>query len=111
MQTLDRYCETADIAYIDFMKVDVEGHELEVFKGAMTLLRQKRIGMIQFEYGGCNIDARTLLKDFIEFFEALDYDLYKVFATELRRVPRYDQRLENFQYQNWVAKSRRPEST
>ncbi|HYM59857.1 MAG TPA: FkbM family methyltransferase [Thermoanaerobaculia bacterium] len=106
LRTLDRYCETAGIAHVDFMKVDVEGHEMEVFKGASSLLRQGRIGMIQFEYGGCNIDSRTLLKDFFEFFQGLDYDLYKVFPSALRPVPRYDQRLENFQHQNWVAKSR-----
>jgi FkbM family methyltransferase len=106
LRPLDHYCEAASIAYIDFMKVDVEGHELEVFKGARNLLEQTRIGMIQFEYGGCNIDSRALLKDFFELFEALDYDLYKVFPSELRRVAKYDQRLENFQYQNWVAKSK-----
>ena len=105
MDTLDAYCLRVGVQTIDLMKVDVEGHELEVFKGAKEMLAHKTIKRIQFEYGGCNIDARVLLKDFFDFFESYDYSLYKMFPHELRHVPRYDQRLENFQYQNWVALS------
>jgi hypothetical protein len=81
----------------------VEGHELEVFKGAGDLLAQGRIGIVQFEYGGCNIDSRALLQDFFDFFDPLPYALHKLYPARLRRHDRYDQRLENFQYQNWVA--------
>ena len=88
---------------IDLMKVDVEGHELEVFKGAVGMLAQGKIKRIQFEYGGCNIDSRVLLKNLFDFLVPYGYTFYKVFPRELRRVPRYDQRLENFQYQNWVV--------
>jgi FkbM family methyltransferase len=34
---------------IDLLKVDTEGHELEVLKGATTLLKQKQINLIQIE--------------------------------------------------------------
>ena len=87
------------------MKVDVEGHELEVFKGAQEMLAHKSIKRIQFEYGGCNIDSRVLLKDLFDFFQSYGYSLFKLFPHELRHVPRYDQRLENFQYQTWVVLS------
>jgi len=80
---------------IDFLKVDVEGHELEVFKGATGMLSQSRIGHIQFEYGGCNIDARVLLKDLFDFFTPYRYASIN-YPNDLRHVPRYDQRLENF---------------
>jgi hypothetical protein len=91
------------VQFIDFLKVDVEGHELEVFKGTKEMLGKGAIKYIQFEYGGCNIDARMLLKDLFNFFLPYHYTLYKIYPHELRHVPRYDQRLENFQYQNWVA--------
>lgn len=103
MDTLDAYCERTKVQAIDFMKVDVEGHELEVFKGGVGMLRQGKIKHIQFEYGGCNIDARMLLKDIFDFFTPYGYVFYKIFPRELRHVPRYDQRLENFQYQNWIV--------
>ncbi len=103
LDTLDAYCHRVGVPVIDLMKVDVEGHELEVFKGAIGMLAQGKIKRIQFEYGGCNIDSRVLLKDLFDFLLPYGFTFYKVFPHELRRVPRYDQRLENFQYQNWVA--------
>ncbi len=103
MDTLDAYCQRLGIQAIDFMKADVEGHELEVFKGAVGMLSQGKIKHIQFEYGGCNIDSRVLLKDFFDFFEPYGYTFYKILPRELLRIPRYDQRLENFQHQNWMA--------
>ena len=101
--TLDAYCQRSGMQMIDFLKVDVEGHELEVFKGAKEMLEKSAIKYIQFEYGGCNIDARLLLKDIFDFFTPYHYVLYKIYPHDQRCVSRYDQRLENFQYQNWVA--------
>lgn len=101
--TLDQYCTEHRIDQIDYLKLDVEGYEMEVLKGAKHMLETGRIGLIQFEYGGCNIDARVLLKDFFAFFMQYGYTLYKIYPRRLQSVPRYDQRLEDFQYQNWVA--------
>ena len=103
LEVLDQYCVQAGISSIDFLKVDVEGHELEVFKGAAEMLSKGSIKQIQFEYGGCNIDARLLLKDLFEFFQPFAYTFYKIMPHGLRRVDRYDQRLENFNYANWAV--------
>jgi FkbM family methyltransferase len=103
LRTLDGYCDEMRIERIDFAKVDIEGHELEFFHGAKKLLAHRQIKLIQFEYGGTNIDARTLLKDIFELFkEYPEYQFYKILSDSLRLVERYDQRLENFQYQNWA---------
>jgi FkbM family methyltransferase len=102
IQTLDDYCMANGIRHIDYLKVDVEGHELAVFKGASTMLEGRRIQTVQFEYGGCNIDSGVLLKDLVGFFDSLDYSLYKLFPEGPREVKRYDQRFEDFQYQNWA---------
>ena len=48
--------------YIDFVKIDVEGHELEVLEGFGNLIKITKL--IQFEFGGCNIDTRTFFKIF-----------------------------------------------
>lgn len=106
LDTLDQYCREKDIQEIDFMKVDVEGHELEVFKGGTGLFREGRVRAVQFEYGGCNIDAKVLLKDLFEYFEGVNYLFFKILPEKLRPVERYDQRLENFKYQNWLLVKR-----
>jgi FkbM family methyltransferase len=103
LQTFDGYCAANRIERVDFCKVDVEGHELEVFKGMSASLSNRTVQMVQFEYGGCNIDSRVFLKDIFSYFESYGYELHKIRPRAPRRVARYDQRLENFQYQNWVA--------
>jgi FkbM family methyltransferase len=103
IETLDAFCGARGIGRIDFLKMDVEGHEIGVLEGARGLLGRGAIGVVQFEYGGCNIDSRTFIKDFFEVFGRHSYTLHKIFPDRLVPVPRYDQRLDDFQYQNWVA--------
>ena len=102
LDTVDNYCHEHAIEYIDFLKVDIEGHELEAFRGASSMLAEGQIKTIQFEYGGCNIDSRVLLKDLFDFFSHYLYAFHKIHPQALQPVERYDQRLENYQYQNWL---------
>lgn len=103
--TLDGYTAENGIDVVDFLKVDVEGSELSVLRGARELLEQGRVRRVQFEYGGCNIDSRTFLRDVFVFFESVNsrYRFSKVLPADLLPVTRYIPRFENFQYQNWVA--------
>ncbi len=102
LDTLENYCAERRIEKIDFLKVDVEGHELEVFKGGRSLFAEDRVGMVQFEYGGCNIDSKVFLKDIFEYFAGMNYRFYKILPDKLKFFQRYDQRLDNFKYQNWL---------
>ncbi|MBD2506996.1 FkbM family methyltransferase [Nostoc muscorum FACHB-395] len=47
--TLDSFCKNNDIKKIDYLKIDVEGAEIDVLQGATKLLREKDIYFIQFE--------------------------------------------------------------
>lgn len=101
--TFDRYCQVAGIAEVDFVKIDVEGHELEVFRGMSEALSRKAVRLIQFEYGGTYLDARIQLRDVFELVSAFGYAVYKVMPRRLQPVPSYSARLDNFKYSNWVA--------
>jgi FkbM family methyltransferase len=102
LHTLNAYCHEKNVEQIDFLKLDVEGHELRVIEGADQMIKNLAIQLIQFEYGGCNIDSGILLKDIFKFFRDLPYKFYKVFPNRLEYIPAYNQRYENFQYQNWL---------
>jgi FkbM family methyltransferase len=102
LDTLENYCREKNITEIDFMKVDVEGHEFEIFKGGKSLFDSAQVKIIQFEYGGCNIDSHVFLKDIFDFFKNMNYSFYKIYPDYIRPVQRYDQRFDNFQYQNWL---------
>jgi FkbM family methyltransferase len=104
LRTLDEYCAANAIAEIDFVKIDVEGHELSVLQGASRMLSRGAIGVVQFEYGGTYIDARVLLKDVWELIGSSggQYSFYKIYPDRPRRVPEYRQTLETYQYSNWL---------
>jgi FkbM family methyltransferase len=110
LETGDDYCLKHGIERIDYLKLDVEGHELEALRGLRRIISERRVGIVQFEYGGCNIDARVLLKDLFAFFEAEpDVSFFKLRPSGPLRVAGYLQSHENFQNQNWAVVLRGPE--
>jgi FkbM family methyltransferase len=54
--TIDAYCETHNIQQIDLLKVDVEGAEYQVLKGAHRMMREQRIRCVIFEFGQTTYD-------------------------------------------------------
>lgn len=78
LDTLDAYCSRNGILGIDLLKIDVEGHELDVMRGGKQLFASRRIGMVLFEFGGTSIDTRTFFRDFWDFFEGVGFDLYRI---------------------------------
>ena len=103
LTTLDRFCEENSVRSIDFLKIDTEGHEVDVLLGGRESFASGIIRYAQFEYGGTYIDSRRLLKDVFEFFSTLEYRIFLIIPNGLFACPRYDQRLENFLYNNFVA--------
>lgn len=104
LTTLDAYCERHNIGHVNFVKVDVEGHELAVLRGARRMLSEGRIDVIQFEYGGTYIDARVLLKDVWDYVQGVNsgYSFYKLRGNGLHPTPAYQREFETFNYSNWV---------
>lgn len=47
--SLDAYCKRKNISKIDVLKIDVQGYEIEVLKGAQDLLKTTSIATIIFE--------------------------------------------------------------
>lgn len=101
MTTLDAFCEQHNISEIDFLKLDVEGHELSVLHGAKNLL-QNKIRFIQFEFGGANIDSRTFFQDFFYLLHD-NYTLYRVLSDGLYEITTYNERFEIFLTSNYLA--------
>jgi len=66
------YVVNENIKYIDFLKIDTEGYELNVLQGFEDFL--KNIKIIQFEYGGTFLDNNTKLMDVIDYLK--NYGFY-----------------------------------
>jgi len=104
LTTLDEYCSTAGIERIDLLKIDVEGHELDVLAGGSKLLQSGGIRLVQFEFGGCNIDTRTFFKDFFCLFADRGYELFRI-LPDCRLLPltQYRELDEKFRTANYLA--------
>jgi FkbM family methyltransferase len=95
LTTLDQFCATETIERINFLKLDVEGHELNVLKGASTLLDEQRIDAIQFEVSRANLESRTFFRDFFYLLHGR-YQLYRVLRNGLWRIEQYKETYEVF---------------
>lgn len=49
VKTIDQFCLDEHIEYIDILKSDTQGFDLEVFKGAEHTMLAQKIGLIYFE--------------------------------------------------------------
>jgi len=87
---------------IDFVKLDIEGHELDALNGFGEAL--KFINVIQFEFGGCNIDTRTFWQDFWYFFTENNFDLYRITPFGKIKITKYRELDEFFSTTNFLAK-------
>ncbi|MFT5884497.1 MAG: FkbM family methyltransferase [Arcticibacterium sp.] len=102
VQTLDYFCKENNIEKIDFLKIDVEGFDLNVLLGASELLKGQKISVIQFEFGGTQIEPRLFLKDFWDVLSE-KYNIARVLKDGLEPIETYHQRIENFSYANYLA--------
>jgi FkbM family methyltransferase len=104
--TIDRFVEDHGIDRIDLLKIDTEGTELNVLRGARQLIRGGCVGAVQFEIGGMTALQRVFLRDFYE--ELPRHHFYRLLPGGLLPLGTYRSSLEVFHYQNIVALPDRP---
>jgi FkbM family methyltransferase len=104
IDTLDNVASAAGVERIDLLKVDVEGHELDVFKNAQCTFMAGKIGIVQFEFGGCNLDTRTNLQEFFYFFAERGFEISILQPSgRVHKLPRYDEFYEHYRTTNFLA--------
>jgi FkbM family methyltransferase len=101
VRTLPSWLSDAGIARIDVLKLDVEGHELDVLRAAPDVLRETRV--VQFEFGGCNIDTRTYWQDYWYLLTAVGFRLHRLGPRGLTAISEYRERDEVFVTTNFFA--------
>lgn len=87
LMTLDDYCDQQGIDRVDFMKVDVEGAELQVFRGSSRLLGAPKAPIVLFEaddawaqsFACSTIDVKAFLNEH-------GYDFFRYTGRKLEPV-------------------------
>jgi len=78
VDTLDHFCETNAVKQIDLLKIDTEGHDLEVLRGGAGLLKDNRINILQAEVS-MNVDNKYHTP-FSEAHAHMEHFGYRLFA-------------------------------
>ena len=76
-QTLDNFCLEEKINNIDVLKIDTEGNELNVLKGAKKLLEQNKINIIYTEISETKKRFLEKEKSVIDFLNSYNFELKK----------------------------------
>lgn len=103
--SLDPFLDKNEIAEVDFMKMDIEGHELFVLRGAERAIATRRIKALSFEFGSGNINSRTFFRDYWDLLSGHHYLIYRLLpGGNLVQIHRYDEDLEYFRgVSNYIA--------
>ncbi|CAL65530.1 FkbM family methyltransferase [Christiangramia forsetii] len=98
---LDDFCRDHNINFIDFLKIDTEGNEIEVLKGGQNMIKEGKIKIIQFEFNEMNIISRVFLKDFYNLLS--EYKIYRLMENHIDPIINYNSVNEIFKFQNLLA--------
>lgn len=103
IRTVDDFCIENNINHIHLLKLDVEGHEIKVLKGASNMINSGKIDFIQFEFGGTDIDSRVFFRDFYYLLKNR-YDFYRILKDGFYKIEGYTEIYENFMSAMYMAK-------
>ena len=102
LNTGDYFMAEHGIDFVDLLKIDVEGAEMDVLLGFKEAFTNQCIRIVQFEYGHLNIISRQLLIDHYDFFDSCGYLVGKLYphGVDFRS---YELKHEDFIGPNYVA--------
>ncbi len=101
--TVDSYVRENGIERVALIKIDAEGHDLEILAGAGELIARRAVEVVQFEYNARWIDARSYLRDTFRLLEPAGYRLGKVTRKGIELYRGWHPELETFREANFVA--------
>lgn len=103
--TLDEVIQQQNLDFVDFIKMDIEGHELQALEGAHAAFQARRIGALSFEFGSANINSRTFFRDLWDFLTGQDFGISRITPSGLLLpVPDYHEDCEYFRgFSNYIA--------
>jgi FkbM family methyltransferase len=100
--TIDNEVKRNDVDCINLMKVDVEGYEAEVLRGASESLKKGIIECVQFEYGENWIYSGNTITEVISFLSKMGF---KTFLLQPGSIESEHIKIlgEYFSYSNFIS--------
>ena len=103
VSTVDEIIIEQKLQKIHLLKVDVEGHDLQVLQGAKSAIENNIVQVIQFEFTKNNSTAKVFMKDFFDLLTP-NFRLYRMLPYGLLPLNQYNPSIhEIFAYQNIIC--------
>ena len=99
---LDYFCKQHHIDHIDYLKMDVEGCEINILKSAQNMINSDSIDFIQFEFNHPSIYLKVFFKDYYDFLSP-KYNIYRILQDGLCPIQNYSEHCEIFANSNYLA--------
>jgi FkbM family methyltransferase len=101
--TIDNYCSLKGIDYVDCIKIDAEGADVDVFNGCMKLLMNDGIGFLIMEYSHHYKRAGRNFKNVYDLVTTLGYSVYEFVDDNFEMVNSFN---EDFSERNFIITKR-----
>ena len=98
--SLDEFAAQSRLTRVDFIKIDTEGYELEVLKGAERVLRELKPALVQLEFNMHHLLRGTSLYALSQLIP--DYDLYQLVPGGWARRDPLDPFTNVYRHANFV---------
>ena len=84
MGTGDSFCAAHAITRIGFLKIDTEGHDLDVLMGFANMLTEKRIDLAEAEVSMNRLNTKHIALDRVKgYMESIGYSLFHIYDQTL----------------------------
>lgn len=104
LDTLDNFCRAKNITHIGYLKIDTEGGDLDVLRGASGLLDGQRIDLVEVEAGMNSRNTTHVRFETLKaFLESKDYFLFGIYE----QVPEWRTREPHLRRANLVFVSQK----
>ena len=99
--TLDGFCRRRNISRVDLIKIDVEGYEFKVLKGAMEMIEKYRPKVCIELNEPCLLDTGTSGEEIFNYFKKRNYQMYAL--DKKRGLLKTESPLSYYKYLNYFA--------
>ena len=104
LTTLDEALPAHGVSGVDLLKIDAEGYDLHVLRGAQRSLAAQMIAVVQFEYNRAWMFERSTLGEALGLLTRHGYEVSLLKGDGLHPFD-YERAREYFAYSNFVAAS------
>lgn len=102
LTTIDAHLQKIGVDAIDLVKIDVEGHDIEVLRASAPLLADARIGIVQFEYNWRWLASKGSLLEVFDLIRDTSYVMTRIYPDGPKAFDAWNAELDRYFEANYA---------